>query len=78
MGGPSEVREQRPSPIDEVRSGLIVFEQSLWEALPRYVRERRSRAAGEHRPRLPIEPRRCGSARGSAATATAIRTSRRT
>jgi phosphoenolpyruvate carboxylase len=33
-----EVREHRPSPIDEVRSGLIVFEQSLWEALPRYVR----------------------------------------
>ena len=25
---------QRPTPIDEVRSGLIVFEQSLWDALP--------------------------------------------
>jgi phosphoenolpyruvate carboxylase len=34
----SEVREQRPTPLDEVRSGLIVFEQSLWEALPRYLR----------------------------------------
>src|SRR5262245_9257974 len=31
----SEVREERPSPLDEVRSGLIVFEQSLWEAVPR-------------------------------------------
>src|SRR5688572_13527811 len=36
--GTSEVREQRPSPIDEVRSGLIVFEQSLWDAVPRFAR----------------------------------------
>jgi phosphoenolpyruvate carboxylase len=36
--GTSEVREQRPSPLDEVRSGLIVFEQSLWEAVPRFAR----------------------------------------
>jgi phosphoenolpyruvate carboxylase len=33
-----EVRHQRPTPIDEVRSGLIVFEQSLWNALPRFLR----------------------------------------
>jgi phosphoenolpyruvate carboxylase len=36
--GTSDVREQRPTPIDEVRSGLIVFEQSLWDALPQYLR----------------------------------------
>jgi phosphoenolpyruvate carboxylase len=36
--GTSEVRDQRPSPIDEVRSGLIVFEQSLWDAVPRFAR----------------------------------------
>ena len=34
----SEVRAQRPSPLDEVRSGLVIFEQSLWDALPRYLR----------------------------------------
>jgi phosphoenolpyruvate carboxylase len=34
----SEVREARPSPIDEVRSGLIVFEQSLWDAVPGFAR----------------------------------------
>ena len=34
----SEVRHQRPTPLDEVRSGLIVFDQSLWDALPRYLR----------------------------------------
>ena len=33
-----ETREERPSPLDEVRGGLIVFEQSLWDALPRFLR----------------------------------------
>jgi phosphoenolpyruvate carboxylase len=33
-----EVREERPTPLDEVRSGLIVFEQSLWDAWPDYAR----------------------------------------
>ena len=32
-----EVRHERPTPLDEVRSGLIVFEQSLWRALPLYL-----------------------------------------
>jgi phosphoenolpyruvate carboxylase len=33
-----EVREQRPTPLDEVRSGLIVFEQSVWQAMPAFLR----------------------------------------
>jgi phosphoenolpyruvate carboxylase len=33
-----EVRHTRPTPLDEVRSGLIVFEQSLWRAIPQFVR----------------------------------------
>ena len=33
-----EVRHERPTPLDEVRSGLIVFEQSLWDGLPRFLR----------------------------------------
>jgi phosphoenolpyruvate carboxylase len=36
--GTSDVRQQRPTPLDEVRSGLIVFEQSLWHALPVFLR----------------------------------------
>ncbi len=36
--GTKEVRDRRATPMDEVRSGLIVFEQSLWDALPRYMR----------------------------------------
>jgi phosphoenolpyruvate carboxylase len=35
----NDVREERPSPLDEVRSGLVVFEQSLWDAVPRYLRQ---------------------------------------
>ena len=33
-----EVRHDRPSPLDEVRGGLIVFEQSLWFAVPAFLR----------------------------------------
>jgi phosphoenolpyruvate carboxylase len=33
-----EIRPERPSPRDEIISGLLVFEQTLWDALPRYRR----------------------------------------
>ncbi len=33
-----EVRRARVTPLDEVRAGLVVFEQSLWPALPQYLR----------------------------------------
>ena len=33
-----EVRRERPSPLDEVRSALAVFEETLWDALPVYCR----------------------------------------
>jgi phosphoenolpyruvate carboxylase len=33
-----EVRREAPTPLDEVRWGLVTFEQTLWEALPRYLR----------------------------------------
>ena len=33
-----EVRRERPSPVEEVRSALTVFEQTLWDALPQYLR----------------------------------------
>jgi phosphoenolpyruvate carboxylase len=36
--GTTDVRDERPTPLDEVRSGLIVFEESLWTAVPRYLR----------------------------------------
>jgi phosphoenolpyruvate carboxylase len=33
-----EVRRERPSPLDEVRSALTVFEETLWDALPQFLR----------------------------------------
>jgi phosphoenolpyruvate carboxylase len=42
-----EIRRVRPTPLDEVRGGLLVFEQTLWQALPRYLREL-DRALTEH------------------------------
>lgn len=33
-----EVRHRRPTPLDEVRWGLVVFEQTLWDAVPRSLR----------------------------------------
>jgi phosphoenolpyruvate carboxylase len=33
-----EVRHTRPTPLDEVKGGLFIFEQTVWDALPRYVR----------------------------------------
>src|SRR4051794_10256676 len=33
-----ESRDRPVTPLDEVRAGLVVFEQTLWDALPRYLR----------------------------------------
>ena len=54
-----EVRDRRVSPLDEVRGALAVFEQTLWEALPRYVRQI-DRAMDEPLP-LEAAPLRFGS-----------------
>jgi phosphoenolpyruvate carboxylase len=34
----AEIRDARPTPRDEIISGLLIFEQSLWDGLPRYLR----------------------------------------
>ncbi len=34
-----EVHQERITPLQEARSGLLVFEQALWKALPRFARE---------------------------------------
>src|SRR5439155_9086053 len=33
-----EGRDRPVTPLDEVRAGLVVFEQTLWDALPQYLR----------------------------------------
>ena len=57
------MRPRRPSPVDEARSGLAVFEQALWDAVPRFLRTL-ERRAGKHTGRgLPPDhsPLRFGS-----------------
>jgi phosphoenolpyruvate carboxylase len=34
-----EARDHRVTPIDEVRAGLLVFEETLWDAVPAYLGE---------------------------------------
>lgn len=34
-----EIRRTPPTPVDEAKAGLLVFEQSLWETVPRLMRE---------------------------------------
>jgi phosphoenolpyruvate carboxylase len=61
--GTADVRAARPSPLDEVRSGLVVFEESLWHAVPRYLRELDRALQSATGRALPIEatPIRFGS-----------------
>lgn len=33
-----EVQHHRPTPVDEVKWGLVIFEQTVWETLPRTIR----------------------------------------
>jgi phosphoenolpyruvate carboxylase len=55
LWGSEDVRQQRPTPMNEVRSGLFIFEQTLWDALPRCLRALdRSCTAATGRP-LPLE-----------------------
>jgi phosphoenolpyruvate carboxylase len=58
-----EIRRERLTPLDEVRAGLVIFEQTLWDALPEYLRTvDAALAAATGRP-LPIDvtPVRFGS-----------------
>ncbi|XP_004490285.1 phosphoenolpyruvate carboxylase 4-like isoform X1 [Cicer arietinum] len=42
-----ELRRQKPTPVDEARAGLNIVEQSLWKAIPHYLR-RVSNALKKH------------------------------
>ncbi len=58
-----EIYHHRPTPLDEVRWGLVVFEQTLWDAVPAYLREVDAalvEAAGKPLPRATV-PIRFGS-----------------
>lgn len=58
-----EVRHSRPDPLDEVKGGLFIFEQTLWDSLPQYMRTL-DRALEKHTGKpLPIQtiPMKFGS-----------------
>ncbi|MBI2943909.1 MAG: phosphoenolpyruvate carboxylase [Candidatus Wallbacteria bacterium] len=58
-----EIRRLAPTPVDEARSGLVVFEQTLWDAVPAYARQldrALARHTGEGLP-LDAAPMRFGS-----------------
>jgi phosphoenolpyruvate carboxylase len=58
-----EVRHERPTPLDEVKGSLFVFEQTLWNALPRSMRalDEALRAQTGHDLGLTAAPIRLGS-----------------
>jgi phosphoenolpyruvate carboxylase len=49
-----EVRHKPVSPLDEVRAGLVVFEESLWDAVPTYLRALDRALGATTRTQLPL------------------------
>src|SRR6476660_8458900 len=63
-----EIRSRRPTPVDEAIAGLLIFEQTLWDAVPRFLRSLSgalTRATGRGLP-LDAAPLRFGSWTGGA------------
>jgi phosphoenolpyruvate carboxylase len=58
-----EIRPERPRPLDEVIGGLLIFEQTLWNAVPRFLRmlDRRLRGLTGRPLALDVAPVRFGS-----------------
>lgn len=52
-----ELHRSRPTPTDEVRGGLAVLEQSLWHAVPRFLRRLDSALVSQTGRGLPVDAR---------------------
>ncbi|WP_158966691.1 phosphoenolpyruvate carboxylase [Paraglaciecola sp. L3A3] len=50
-----EIRTIRPTPVDEARWGFSVIENSLWEAVPDFIRELDSRFNNKYGLSLPLD-----------------------
>ncbi|MCW8092632.1 phosphoenolpyruvate carboxylase [Alteromonas sp. ASW11-130] len=50
-----EIRSVRPTPVDEARWGFSVIENSLWEAVPDFLRDLDERLELEYNVSLPID-----------------------
>ncbi|MCH2158712.1 MAG: phosphoenolpyruvate carboxylase [Oleiphilaceae bacterium] len=53
----NEIREQRPSSVDEARWGFAVVENSLWQALPEFLRDFDMALYERYQIRLPLSSR---------------------
>ena len=70
-----EVRHERPSPLDEVKGGLFVFERRCSTRCPATCASSTRRCRNRRGGRCRSTPRRFASVRGSAGIAMATRTS---
>ena len=68
-----DVRRERPSPLEEVRAALTIFDQVLWNAVPEFLRSLDRTSAASPTAICRSACPRSDSARGSAAIATATR-----
>ena len=50
-----EIRVSRPTPVDEAKWGLAVIENSLWQAVPEFLRELESKLSSEFDISLPLD-----------------------
>ena len=50
-----EIRSERPTPVDEARWGFSVIENSLWEAVPEFLRELDERLEADYGVNLPLD-----------------------
>lgn len=50
-----EIRSVRPTPVDEARWGFSVIENSLWEAVPDFLRELDGRLEMDYKVNLPLD-----------------------
>ena len=51
----NEIRAQRPTPVDEAKWGFAVIENSLWPALPKFMRQLDSQLNEQLGIRLPLD-----------------------
>lgn len=50
-----EIRSVRPTPVDEARWGFSVIENSLWEAVPDFIRQLDQKIENKFSTRLPLD-----------------------
>ena len=59
----NELHRKKPTPLDEARAGLLIFEQQIWDAVPKFLRSLNHSLKKHTDKALPIEasPVRFGS-----------------